>query len=64
LTVNLLSTDFAAVSTNSGKNLCCLLKIDVTPVIDANENEHASRRYAVVFFYFGDKIYDDMPLLN
>jgi len=32
------------------KNLCCLLKINITSVIDTNENEHASRRYAVVFF--------------
>jgi len=32
------------------KNLCCLLKIDITSVIDVNENEHTSRRYAVVFF--------------
>jgi len=32
------------------KNLCCLLKIDITSVTDANEEEHASRRYTVVFF--------------
>jgi len=48
---------------NSGKNLCCLLKIDITLVIDANENKHTSRRYTVVFC-FADEIYDDMPLLN
>jgi len=46
------------------KNLCCLLKVDIMSVTDANENQHASRRYAVVFFCFGDKIYDDMPLLH
>ena len=28
LTVKILSADFAAASKNSGKNLCCLLKID------------------------------------
>jgi len=38
--------------------------MDITSVIDANENEHTSRRYTVVFFCFGDEIYDDMPLLN
>jgi len=43
LTVNLLSADFAAASKNSRKNLCCLLKIDITSVIDADENEHTSR---------------------
>ena len=32
-------------------------------MIDGNDNEHASRRYTVVFC-FGDKIYDDMPLLD
>jgi len=64
LTVKILSADFAAASKNSGKNLCCLLKIDITSVIDAKENEHTSRRYTVVFFCFGDEIYDDMPLLN
>jgi len=46
----MLRADFAAESKNSGKNLCCLLKIDITSVIDANENEHTSRRYTVVFF--------------
>jgi len=30
LTVKILSADFAAASENSGKNLCCLLKIDIT----------------------------------
>jgi len=64
LTVKFLSADFAAASKNSGKNPCCLLKIDITSVMDANENEHTSRRYAAVFFCFGDEIYDDMPLLN
>jgi len=63
LTVKILSADFTAASKNSGKNLCCLLKIDITSVIDANKNEHTSRWYTVVFC-FGDKIYDDMPLLN
>jgi len=63
LTVKIISADFAAASKNSGKNLCCLLKIDVTSVIDAIENEHTSRQYTVVFC-FGDEIYDDMPLLN
>jgi len=63
LTVKILGTDFAAGSENSGKNLCCVLKIDITSVIDANENEHTSRQYTVVFC-FGDEIYDDMPLLN
>jgi len=63
LTVKILSADFAAASKNSGKNLCCLLKIDITSVIDANENEHTSRRYTVVFC-FGDEIYNDVPLLN
>jgi len=52
-----LSAEFAAVSKNSGKNLCCLLKIDITSVIDATENEHTSRRYTVVFC-FGDEIHD------
>ena len=46
-TVNLLRV---AASKNSGKNLCCVLKIDITSVIDVDENEHASRRCAVVFF--------------
>jgi len=63
LTVKILSADFAAASKNSGKNLCCLPKIDVTSIIDANDNEHTSRRYTVVFC-FGDEIYDDMPILN
>jgi len=63
LTVKILNADFAAASRNSGKNICCLPKIDVTSVIDANENEHTSRRYAVVFC-FGDEIYYDVPLLN
>ena len=40
--VKLLSADFAAASKNNGKTLCCLLKIDITSVIDANENEHTS----------------------
>jgi len=61
--VNVLSVDFAAASKNSGKNLCCFVKIDITSVIDAHENDHTSRRYAVVFC-LGDEIYDDMPLLN
>jgi len=52
LTVHVLSADFAAASENSGKNLCCLLKIDITSVIDANENEHTSRRYAVVVLFW------------
>jgi len=64
LTVKILSANFAAASKNNGKNLCCLLKIDITSVVDANENEHTSRRYAVVVFCFGDEIYDYMPLLN
>ena len=38
--VKLLSADFAAASENGGKNLCCLLKIDITSVIYASENEH------------------------
>ena len=63
LTVKILSADFTAASKNSGKNLCCLLRIDISSVIDANKNEHTSRWYTVVFC-FGDKIYDDMPLLN
>jgi len=45
------SADFAAASKNSGKNICCLLKIDITSVVDANENEHTSRRYTVVFSF-------------
>jgi len=61
LTIKFLSADFAAASKNSGKNLCCLLKIDITSVIDANKNEHTS---IPVVFCFGDEIYDDMPLLN
>ena len=44
LTVKFLSADFAAASKNSGKNPCCLLKIDNTSLMDANENEHTSRR--------------------
>jgi len=51
-------------SKNSGENLCCLQKIDITSVIDANENEHTSRRYTVVVFCFGDEMYDDLQLLN
>ena len=43
LTVKFLSADFAAASKNSGKNPCCLLKIDITSLMDANENEHTSR---------------------
>jgi len=31
--------------------------------MDANENEQTSRRYTVVL-WFGDEIYDNMPLLN
>jgi len=62
LTVKILSADFTAASKNSGKNLCRLLKIDITSEIDANGNKHTSRRYTVVFC-FGDEIYD-MPLLN
>ena len=58
LTVKFLSADFAAASENSGKNLCCLLKIDITSVTHTNENEHTSRRYTVVFFCFGDEIYE------
>jgi len=46
------------------KNLCCLLKIGITSVIDANENEHTSRRYTVVFIGFGHEIYDDIPLFK
>ena len=34
-----LSADFAEASENGGKNLCCLLKIDITSVIYASENE-------------------------
>jgi len=37
----------------------CLLKIDNKSVIDGNENERASRRYAVVF-RSDREIYDDM----
>ena len=33
-------------------------------VIDANENDHTSRRYTVAFFCFRDEICDDMPLLS
>jgi len=44
LTVKFLSADFAAASKNSGKNPCCLLKIDIMSLMDANENEHTSRR--------------------
>jgi len=65
LTVKILSANFAAASKKTTeKNLCCLLKIDITSVVDANEKEHTSRRYAVVFFCFGDEIYDYMPPLN
>jgi len=32
--------------------------------MDANENEHTSRRYTVVVFCFGDEIFDDVPLLT
>jgi len=62
LTLKILSADFAAASKNSIKNFGCLLKIDITSVIDANENDHTSRRYSVVVFCFGDEICDDMPL--
>ena len=58
LTVKFLSADFTAASKNSGKNPCCLLKIDITSLMDANENEHTR-----LFFVIGDEIYD-MPLLN
>jgi len=64
LTVKFLSADFAPASKNSGKNPCCLLKIDITSMMDANENEHTSRRLYGCFFVIGDEIYDDMPLLN
>jgi len=57
LSVNLLSANFTLASRNSGKNLCCLLKVDITSVTDVNENEHTSRRYVVVFC-FGHEIYD------
>ena len=62
LTVKIVSADFAAASKNSGKNPRCLLKIDITSVTGAKENEHTSRRYTAVFF--GDEIYDNIPLLN
>ena len=52
LTVKFLSADFAVASKNSGKNPCCLLKIDITSLMDANENEHTSRHYTVVFCYW------------
>ena len=32
--------------------------------MDANENEHTSRRLYGCFSVIGDEIYDDMPLLN
>jgi len=52
LAVKILSADFAVDRKNSRRNLCCLLKIYITiNVSETNTN-------------FGDKIYDDMPLLN
>jgi len=39
------------------------LKVLITSVIDANDNQHTSRRYTIVFS-FGDEIYDDLLLLN
>jgi len=45
------------------KNLCWLLQIDITLVINANENNHTGRQYTVVFSS-ADEIYDDMPLFN
>ena len=38
--------------------------MDITSVIGVNENEHTSRRYAIVFFCFYHEIYDDMALFN
>ena len=62
---SVISAHFAAASKTSGiKKLCCLLKIGITSVTDANENEDTSRRCAVVVCCFGDEICDDMPLLN
>jgi len=55
LTVKILSADFVAASKKSGKNLCCLVKIDIMSMIDANESEHTSRRYMVVFFVLATK---------
>jgi len=43
LTIKILSADYAVASKNSRKNLCCLLKIDITSVTDAKENKHTSR---------------------
>ena len=62
--VDFLSADFAAASKNSGKNLCCLLKIDITSVIDATENEHTSRRYTVVFFVLVTKFMMQASRIN
>jgi len=39
----------ALTSQNSGKNIFCLLKLDITSVTDANENGHTTRRYTLVF---------------
>ena len=47
MTVKILSADFAAASKNSGKKSLLPCKIDITSVVDANENEHTSRRYTV-----------------
>jgi len=41
--VKILSADFAATSKTAEQNLCCLLKVDITPVTDGNENERTSR---------------------
>jgi len=60
MTVNLLCS---AASKNSGKNRCCLIKIDIKLVIDVNENVHTSSGYVVVFC-FDHEIYDDMPLFD
>jgi len=61
LTVKIPSADFAAASKAVEKIFAAFLKIGITSVTDANENEHTSKQYTVnCFFCFGDEIYDDI----
>ena len=48
LTVKILSADFAAASKNSGKNLCCLLKINVTSSLNIRSADDVQLFFVLV----------------
>jgi len=66
LTIKIVSADFAAARKKTAEKSLLPSKKDIrlTSVIDAKENEHTSIQCTVVFFCFGDEIYDDILPLN